>query len=346
MTCATDANLRSKIVVDWSTALSPFARETKYATFIGIIPDNLHKSWDHAFDGNGSIRSTFSTLVDDEYVEMMRIINNHSRKNSYAFSNCQEYPSPSLKRTTSSPPRDASTRPTVGKGISPSNNNKRQTVLTNAGKRKHSHNMQEQWKREKEERARQRAINNREYDNRLENDEEFAKEELERKERNKEKSRVRREELKSKKERDAQTIDLFGKAFGPWGELQREYKAKTGCPYMPCGKYQFFSCSRVLDHADMFTDPIVGFPRTPLILGMPLKNNWHYRNWYHSLPIHPMFVDNEGLERVLVGGSYDEFAPFRYIDRYVDSSDSSSSESEDCDDACETDETTTSDEDE
>ena len=84
-----DANPLSKIVVVWSTALSPHARQSKYDAFLCIIPDNLQKYWDHTFDGNGSIRSTFSTSVDNAYVEMMRIINTYSRKNTYAFSNCQ-----------------------------------------------------------------------------------------------------------------------------------------------------------------------------------------------------------------------------------------------------------------
>jgi hypothetical protein len=314
-----DANRLSKIAVVWSTALSPHARQSKYDAFLCIIPDNLQKHWDHTFDGNGSIRSTFTTSVDAAYVEMMRIINAHSGKNTYAFSNCRADPSPSLKGSKS---LAASTEPTVGKAA----NNKQQTVLTKATKRKPPRHLQEQWKREREERARQ-------CNDRLENDVDFAKQEMERRARDREKSRARRQELKLKKERDAEMIDLFGKAFGRWGELQREYQRKVGCPYMPCGKYQFFSGSRILDHGDMFT---VGFPKKPLILGMPLKCNWHYRNWYHSLPIHPEFVDKEGLERVLVGGSFDEFAPFRYIDRNIESSDSSC-DSDTSDDYCDLD---------
>jgi hypothetical protein len=324
-----DANRLSNIVVVWSTALSPHARQSKYDAFLCIIPHNLQKYWDHTFDGNGSIRSTFSTSVDDAYVEMMRIINTYSRKTTYAFSSCRADPSPSLKRSKS---LAASTEPSVGKAT----NNKQQAVLTKARKRKPPLHLQEQWKREKEERARQRAMNNREYNNRLDNDVDFAKQEMERKARDREKIRARRQESKLKKERDAEVVNLFGLAFGRWGELQREYKAKVGCPYMPCGNYQFFSGSRILDHGDMFTDPIVGFPKKPLILGMPLKCNWHYRNWYHSLPIHPEFVDKEGLERVLEGGSYDEFAPFRYIDRHLEDSDSSS-DSDTSDDYCDLD---------
>jgi hypothetical protein len=335
----------SKIVVLWSTALTPLSRQTKYDAFLRIVPDKYTDSWEHAFDSDGTIKSSFCTTDDRKFIDMRRIIRDHACNNTYAFSEYKELPSVSAAKLVSSTPVAASTAPTtepkVGKAT-----NKQQTVLVKARKRKPSPYMQEHWKREREERDRQRAANNREYNNRLDNDVEFAKEERERKARDREKSRARRQELKLKKEHEGEMIDLFGKAFGPWGQLQREYKAKVGCPYMPCGKLQFFSGSRILDHGDMFTDPIVGFPKQPLILGgMPLKCNWRYRNWYHSLPIHPEFVDKEDVERVLEGGSYDEFAPFRYIDRVPESSDSSS-DSDTSDDYCDLDSDTTSDVDE
>ena len=164
----------------WSTALTPLSRQTKYDAFLRIVPDKYTDLWEHAFDSDGTIKSSFCTTDDRKFIDMRRIVRDHARNNTYAFSEYKELPSLSAAKLVSSTPVVASTEPTTEPKVGKATNNKQQTVLMKDSKRKPSHYMQEQWKREREERDRQRAANNREYNNRLDNDVDFAKQEMER----------------------------------------------------------------------------------------------------------------------------------------------------------------------
>ena len=317
---ATDCN---SIEMSWSIALSASVRQTKYDAFMRIIPSSLDHLWVHHFGQSGEIKSTFSTTDDAQFIEMRQAIAHFTKNTTFACTECVVHPSRSvgelLSRDNScdAPPSTIAQR-----------GRKTQSVLANVKHRKPPRWLQDKWQKEKQDRAELRARNEREHNQRLARDEDFAQREAERIEADKLRKEARREEAKQKKRRDAEVQFLFGKIWGEeqWEELRQMHRAKVGPSCMPIGNYQFFSGSHVLEHKDMFHEQEwmgKGFPR---IDGMPPKCDRHFRQWHRQLPIHPMFVDAQQKLKVHVGGPNDDIEPFRYLDQCDDSSDSSDGE--------------------
>ncbi len=227
-----------RIRLFWSAALRPMTRQSRYESFVCLIPAELDECWRHDFNSDGSITLAFRTPNDELYIQMIDVIKTYinTSTNSYLFSEVEELPSKSVAETLAREEENGVDDLQVGTASNqtatspPKDARKRQAYLTTDGRRKEKRRA-----KERDRRRLEREERDAEYEQRLADDPEFAASEARRKEERREKERERRR-LKKKEAKDKKvTSFLFGKIFGPerWDEMLAQYKEKGLGGFMP-----------------------------------------------------------------------------------------------------------------